>query len=66
MEEIGGTTQITSQSGEGCKICLKVPLKTLRFRRFFFNSAQWHQNRGHQVNENKELPAEEMPHIDKA
>src|ERR1700722_9999921 len=36
MQEIGGVAQIIAQPGHGSKICLKVPLKTSRFRRFFF------------------------------
>lgn len=35
MEEIGGQVQVVSQPGEGCKVCLSLPLKRPGFLRFF-------------------------------
>jgi signal transduction histidine kinase len=39
MKEIGGDFEIISRLGEGCKVCLRFPIKHSRFRRFLYQPA---------------------------
>jgi len=64
MEEIGGSSRVISQSGEGCKICLSVPLKNSRLRRHWLGSLN--QNRSHAHEEDGDVPAEEITQADKS
>jgi hypothetical protein len=39
MKEIGGDFEIITRSGEGCKVCLRFPIRHSRFRRLLYQPA---------------------------
>lgn len=63
MEEIEGTSQVTSQPGEGCKVRLCVPLKYPWLRWHLFESV--HRHCSYWQNDSKDSPAERIAHTNK-
>jgi hypothetical protein len=50
MKEIGGDFEIITRLGEGCKVCLRFPIRHSRFGRFLYQPASQYSlapNRGH-------------------